>query len=89
MVIHKVEEGKARILSTLIEVGNELNVPLPTHEWKQQPEATVYDGHILVFHAIGKDAAIDFSFGDICDCTDDPTVLAKIKARLKGFLRSV
>jgi hypothetical protein len=89
MGIKKVEDGKARILRILVEAAEELGVPLPKHEWKQGGDSTHYDDHLLVFYTLRGSIEIEFSYHDLCDCTYDPTVRARVKARLKGLLQSL
>jgi hypothetical protein len=88
MGIKEVEDGKARTLGTLVQVGKELNIPLPTHEWRQPDGSTVFDDHVLVLQTFQKRVAVEFRYPDLCDCTHDESVRARIKARLKGLLHS-
>jgi hypothetical protein len=87
MEAREIEDGKARILDKLLQAGKELEIPLPTHEWKQPSGSTVLGDHFLVLH-FPKRVAVVFSCLDIYDCAYDESVRERIKARLKGLLHS-
>jgi hypothetical protein len=86
MTIKELEAGKAWITETLIELAEELNVPLESQLWANRNHWSAFETHLLTCSIKGSPQTIAFSYSDLHACPTEEVVQLKLKARLKGFL---
>ena len=88
MTIKELEAGKAWVTETLIQLAEDLSVALESQLWVKKSHWSAFETHLLTCSLKGSPRIIGFSYSDLQACPTEEVVQLKLKARLKGFLRS-
>jgi hypothetical protein len=88
MTIKELEAGKEWVVETLMELAEELLVPLESQLWVKRSHWSVYETHLLTCSIKGSPRIMGFSYSDLHACPTEEVVQLKLKARLKAFLTS-
>ena len=87
MSSNHIEVGKQWIANKFHEGAKELEVPLDSLEWRQNPGDMDYLRLSLLYAISGKQHIETFSLSDIEESTATPEVQARIEKRIKNLLQ--
>ena len=86
MSTEELVAGKAWVNDRLVELANNMNIPIQGYEWEHEIESY---SHMLVLHAGGMWMIMSLSEPDLRDCIDDETIQSKLSYRMNKLVKSL